>query len=88
MCHHDGQWHQKSWKRTLRDFFISLIYISFVLSAKTSMLMIIGSMVLLTLRKCVEVEHCRTFPQLVLRPRQQLAPEDDCQELELKSLKV
>ena len=43
--------------------------------------MMLGSM--LTLRKCVEVAHCRTFPQLEPRPRQQLAPED-CQDLEKK----
>ena len=48
-----------------------------------TLLMILGSM--LTLRKCVEVAHCRTFPQLEPRPRQQLAPDDDCQDLEKQS---
>ena len=85
MCHHDGQWHQKSCKKTPNDFFIIVIDISLLIMLG-SMLMIIGSMVLvmLTLQKCVEVEHCRTFPQLEPRSRQQLAPED-CQDLEKQS---
>ena len=74
MCHHDGRWRQKSWKKTPNDFFIIVIDIS--------LLIMLGSM--LTLRKCVEVAHCRTFPQLEPHPRQQLAPED-CQDLEKQS---
>ena len=64
MCRHDGRWRQKNWKKTPNDFFIIVIDIS--------LLIMLGSM--LTLRKCVEVAHCRTSPQLELRPRQQLAP--------------
>ena len=74
MCHHDGRWRQKSWKKIPNDLFTIVIDIS--------LLMMLGSM--LTLRKCVEVAHCRTFPQLEPRPRQQLAPED-CQDLEKQS---
>ena len=74
MCHHDGRWRQKSCKKTPNDFFIIVIDIS--------LFIMLGSM--LTLRKCVEVEHCRTFPQLETRPRQQRAPED-CQDLEKQS---
>ena len=74
MCHHDGRWRQKSWKKIPNDLFTIVIDIS--------LLMMLGSM--LTLRKCVEVAHCRTFPQLEPRPRQQLAPED-FQDLEKQS---